>query len=270
MSGVPERIQQVQSALAAGGVVSSQKVTLYHTKVHGQPITFCGTMWRDPVQRTHRKGMFYEQDELELLAGLVGTGKTIVDIGANIGNHTLFFAKMMQAAKVVPFEPNPLAYEVLLAHVLVNGVADRVDLSHIGLGLSDKSAEGFGMEERDRNLGAASMIEEGGDISLIRADAALGDLAPDFIKVDVEGMEIGVLKGLGDIPARTKCLMYIEVNNENADAFAEWRDGQGLVTIHEIKRYRTSMYHLVIHKDRADEMTNKLNALLKEKNDAEN
>ena len=140
MSGIPERIKDVQAALAEGGVVASREVKLYHTRIDGVPVTFCGTMWRDPVQRTHRKGRFYEQDELDLLARLVGSGKTIVDIGANIGNHTLYFAKMMQAAKVVPFEPNPLAYEVLLAHVLVNGVSDVVDLSHIGQGLSDAQA----------------------------------------------------------------------------------------------------------------------------------
>ena len=155
----PARIVQVCEALEKGEVVATEKVTLYHARIRDVPVTFCGTMWRDPIQRRHRDGQFYEQEELELIAGLVPQGATIVDIGANIGNHTLFFAQMMRAARVIPFEPNPLAFEVLIAHVIANGIADKVDLRNLGLGLSDAPAEGFGMEARQRNLGAASMIE---------------------------------------------------------------------------------------------------------------
>jgi len=270
MTRAPERIAEAVDAFQTGKVFATRPVALHRCVIANKPVTFCGNMRRDPIQRTHRKGKFYEQEELELLAGLVGSGAKIVDIGANIGNHTLYFSHVMDAALVVPFEPNPLAYEVLLAHVIANGVEDRVDIRNLGLGLSDAPADGFGMEERDRNLGAASMIEGAGQISLVRGDEVLGDLEPDFIKVDVEGMEIGVLRGLGDIPARTKCLMYIEVDNQNADAFTKWRDETGLVTLHEIKRYRTSMYHLVVHGDRAVEIKGKLDKLLKERNDAEN
>lgn len=269
MSAIPDRIKEAITALETGDVFATTPVSLHRCEIGGRRVTFCGNMRRDPIQRTHRKGKFYEQEELDLLAELVGTGATIVDIGANIGNHTLFFSLIMEAKRVIPFEPNPLAYEVLLAHVIANNVQDRVDIRNLGKGLSDVPADGFGMEERERNLGAASMVEGTGQISLVRGDQALGDTVPDFIKVDVEGMEIGVLRGLGDIPARTKCLMYIEVDNENAVAFAQWRDEMGLKTLHEIKRYRTSMYHLVVHQDRADEIANKLNTLLKVRQNAE-
>lgn len=269
MSNTPDRVLEAMKALESGQVFATTPVALHRCEIDGRPVLFCGNMRRDPIQRTHRKGKFYEQDELGLLAKLIGTNATIVDIGANIGNHTLYFSLMMDARRVISFEPNPLAYEVLLAHVIANGVQDRVDISNLGKGLSDASADGFGMEERDRNLGAASMIEGAGQISLVRGDEALKDVVPDFIKVDVEGMEIGVLRGLGDIPVRTKCLMYIEVDNENAEAFVHWRDELGLTTLHQIKRYRTSMYHLVVHQDRADEIANKLNTLLKERQDAE-
>ena len=195
-------------------------------------------------------------------------GATIVDIGANIGNHSLYFAKVMKAARVIPFEPNPLAYEVLLAHMAVNGLGQVVDLRHIGLGLSDKEAVGFGMEERHRNLGAASMVEGGGNIDVIRADAALDGIVPDFIKLDVEGMEMQVLRGLGEIPSRDKPLMYIEVDNANADAFEEWRDAQGYVSIHRINRYRSSVYHIAAHMTRAHGYSAKLETLMSERENA--
>ena len=262
------RAQSLSNANSGDGVFSTEAFKLYHTQIDGQSITFCGNMRRDPIQRRHRDGGFYEQEELELLAQLVPSGATIIDIGANIGNHTMYFGLMMKAAKVIPFEPNPLAYEVLLAHVAVNNLANVVDLRHIGLGLSDKAASGFAMEERDRNLGAASMITQGGDIDVIRADAALEGVTPDFIKLDVEGMEIEVLKGLGEIPRRDKPLMYIEVNNENAEAFEAWRDEQQFVSLHTIKRYRSSVYHLIAHTTRSDAYSKKLEPLLAERENA--
>ena len=262
------RAKSLMKAGRGGSVFHSTEVTLHHCWIDGQPVTFCGTMWRDPIQKTHRKGGFYESEELALLAQLVPTGATIVDIGANVGNHTLYFGLFMKAAKVIPFEPNPLAYEVLLAHVAANGLAQVVDLSHIGLGLSNSAASGFAMEERQRNLGAASMKSEGGDIDVIRADSVLDDVAPDLIKLDVEGMEIEVLEGLGDIPRRDKPLMFVEVNHENAERFETWRDAQGYLTLHRINRYSNSTYHLMAHMTRAHALSAKIETLTAEKENA--
>lgn len=270
MTKTPERIAEIVQSLATGRVIETQQLRIYHVRIDGQPVSFCGAMRRDPIQRSHRNGRFYEHEELALLSRLLPAQATILDIGANVGNHTLFFAKMMNARLVVPFEPNPAAYELLIAHVLINGIAGQVDLRHLGIGLSDRDDGGFGMEERHVNLGMAKMLPGKGDIALARADTLLGDIRPDLIKVDVEGMEIGVLKGLGDIPVRSRCLMYIEVDNENADAFAAWRDARGLVTVHTHRRYRTSMYHFVIHADRASEMSERIGKLVRKKENAEN
>ena len=161
---ITKRLQNIDEALDQGTPVQSVELSLSFSQVDGRPVTFCTNKRADPIQKTHRKGNFYEADELRFLSNLVKKGATIVDIGANVGNHSLYFSHVMGAAKVIPFEPNPLAYELLIANILANGQGDVVDFSHLGMGLSDKRQDGFAMEPRDRNLGAAKMLPGKGDI----------------------------------------------------------------------------------------------------------
>ena len=52
------------------------------------------------------------------------------------------------------------------------------------------------MEKRERNLGGAKMLEGEGELEVFSADELLDGETPDMIKIDVEGMEMKVLKGL--------------------------------------------------------------------------
>ncbi|MEO1085504.1 MAG: FkbM family methyltransferase, partial [Acidobacteriota bacterium] len=76
-----------------------------------------------------------------------------------------------------------------------NGLRDTVDLSCLGVGVSDERSGGFAMERRDRNLGAARMIAGQGDLEVFRADALFAEETPDFIKIDIEGFEYPALVG---------------------------------------------------------------------------
>ena len=215
-----ERAQSLIEAARGEGVFKSSEFTLYHTWIDGQPITFCGNMWRDPIQRAHRNGTFYEQEELSLLAQLVPPGATIVDIGANIGNHALYFAKFLGAAKVIPVEPNPVAYRLLMANTLLNRVGDVVDLTRLGVGLSNRNIGGFAVEERERNIGGTRMLEDGGDLWVYRGDTLFAGETPSVIKIDVEGMEIDVLAGLEATIATHRPLLLVEVDGRMLMPFA--------------------------------------------------
>lgn len=59
------------------------------TTINGEKIKFSIMHEVDMIQRRHSKGNFYEVDELEYMAGFLSKGATIIDIGANIGNHAL-------------------------------------------------------------------------------------------------------------------------------------------------------------------------------------
>ena len=142
----------------------------------------------------------YACEELELFSDLCGKSAllSVIDIGANVGHHSLYYA--LQGAEVLSFEPNPAAMRLLKRKIAVN---PELRINTAEMGLSDR---------RDRlplsipdhaNLGTASMSKTVGSSSVL-VDVCCGDEMPDilqlqridWIKIDVEGHEISVLIGL--------------------------------------------------------------------------
>jgi FkbM family methyltransferase len=209
------------------------------TRIHGRRVNFCTDRMNDPIQDRNRGGHFYEQEELDVLIRRFPLGGTFVDIGANIGNHSLYFALFGHASRIIPFEPNPLAYRILLANIALNDLAAVMDVSHIGIGLSDKEESGFGMQERKKNLGGAKMLEGEGTIEVHPADALLKDCTPSLIKIDVEGMEMKVLRGLRETLERAAPDIFVEVDRRTDAEFQEWltTSGYDVVDVFQRKRF---------------------------------
>lgn len=247
------KIARLQKRLNLGRPVVVDGMTLVHTKVEGVRVVFCTNMENDPIQRNHRRGRFYEHKELKQLRDVFPEGGTFIDIGANVGNHSLYAAMFLKAGKVVPFEPNPKAFVLLAQNVLLNRVDDIVDFSRLGVGLSDKTEDGFAMQAKTRNLGSAKMLSGKGNIAVHPADDLLDGETPDLIKIDVEGMEMQVLGGLEKTIATHKPKILIEVDNTNEEAFMAWADAAGYDVAETTQRYRLNKNHLLV--PRADAKT---------------
>ena len=157
-----------------------------------------------------------------------------------IGVLQLLNAQDAKSKKIIPFEPNPLAYRLLMANIAMNGLRDLFDVSYVGLGLSDKAQGGFAMTDQKKNLGAAKMVAGEGDLEVVRGDDALRDINPDLLKIDVEGMEIMVLSGLEETIARAKPRILIEVDQANYDAFDAWVEKVGYQVTDVVQRYRSN------------------------------
>lgn len=238
------------TALADAGIVWFRDVDITAGRHEGRRVLFATDKDADPIQRAHRNASFYEAEELALLRDHVKPGATFVDIGANVGNHTLYAAMFLDAGRVIPLEPNPLALRLLLLNVMLNGVEDRVVTTGLGYGLADRVAQGFGMEARTKNLGAAKMLAGEGDISVLTGDALLEGESVDFIKLDVEGMEMQALGGLTATIARCRPSMLIEVDQQNYDAFDAWRVDAGYDVLETIQRYPTNKNFLLTPKSK--------------------
>ena len=239
-------LNRYRKRIARGRAVHFEGMTATRATVFGQKVTFCTDRRNDPIQDHNRGGRFYELEELQVILRAFPIGGVFVDIGANIGNHTLFFALFGHASQVIPIEPNPLAYRMLLANVVMNDLAGVVDLRHLGLGLSDGAGEGFAMQERTKNLGGAKMLEGQGDIPVRAGDEVLGDVTPAMIKIDVEGMEMRVLAGLKATIARDKPVIFVEVDRANYDAFDLWLGAVGYKKVREFSRYRANTNYLIV------------------------
>ena len=143
---------------------------------------------------------------------------TVLDVGANIGNHTTWFSPRF--ARVVSFEPNPPALAVLRANVVVNDL-DNVDV--IPVGLSDAEAE-LTFVEDPVNLGGSRFAVDGEGrvrtLTVRRGDDVLAalDLPPvAMIKIDVEGHEVRALTGLSATLEEHRPLVLFE-SHGTADA----------------------------------------------------
>ncbi len=113
------------------------------SKVCGRVVQFTITDKKDVIQKSHLKGVFYEPEELAIIGQWFKKGSVFCDIGANIGNHSIFALKLLNASQSILFEPNPVAIQVLKSNMHLNGLRKLADMSFLGLGLSDTAASGL-------------------------------------------------------------------------------------------------------------------------------
>ncbi len=232
-------------ALETGAPVVFPPMEMVRTRIAGRDFTFCLNMEKDPVQGRHRKGKFYERNELDRVAEYIRPGAYVVDIGTNVGNHAMYFATLMGAARVVVIEPNPVALAPLVANIVLNGLHGVIDTSCLGIGLSDKAAKGYGMTERSRNLGAARMKPGRGRIDVHKGDDLFAEEPVDLIKIDVEGMEMKVLSGLMQTIRNARPWLFVEVDDANAEAFAAWCAQERYQTVFEVRPYEANVNHFL-------------------------
>lgn len=243
------------SALREGRPLAFAGISVHSSVIHSRRFTFAVDRKRDPIQREHRRGRFYEEEELQLIKAHFPLGGVFVDIGSNVGNHGLFVAGFLSPSRIIPFEPNPVALKLLLANIVMNDFTGVFDLDHLGVGVSDRASGGFAIEDRDRNLGAARMQEGQGELQVVRGDDALADVLPDFIKIDIEGMEMRALKGLAGTIERARPVMMVEVDRENDGAFHEFVDAAGYETISRTGQFRKYKNYVIRPLDRPAEET---------------
>ncbi len=197
--------------------------TVVTTTIKGKEIRFFVVSPEDVIQRQHFRGRFYEVEELAIIAEFFPAAGVFVDIGTNVGNHSIFVCKYLAPRQVIAFEPNPPAIEILRINLALNGLTGLVDVSHLGIGLSNAPARANAIM-RDGNLGATRLLatQEPDGLPLMRGDDVLGNTHVDFIKLDVEGMEINVLRGLERTIKLCRPRIFIEVDDRNIDPFKTW------------------------------------------------
>lgn len=178
------------------------------------------------IEREQMRGLFFEQEELAFLAERLPAGLRIVDVGANTGNHTLFFAGILQAENVQPIEPLPRAAAALRAMVERNALTN-VDLSQLGIAVGAGHGRLRAAAPTTAGLGATHfVVDAGGDTPLAPLDALVRDRV-DFVKIDAEGMEMQVLAGAAELVAAQHPLLFIEVVDEMVGPFMRWVDQTG-------------------------------------------
>lgn len=154
----------------------------------------------------------YSQHEIELFDQIIKPGQTVLDIGANLGAFTLFFAqKVGIKGKVHAFEPQPFIFQALCANMALNNI--MIAKCH-WCGLSADAGEalipGFDYSQENNYGGLSLDLFNQGDPVEIRTLDSFNLKACDFVKIDVEGMESDVLKGGAVTIEKFKPILFIE------------------------------------------------------------
>jgi len=136
---------------------------------------------------------------------------TIVDVGANIGNHALAFARHFE--RVISFEPNPQIWPAIERNIAINPWAN-IELHKVGLGeepadlpifVNDNHGlSTFLTGELDNAKGLAAHIAVG--------DEELAGVTIDALKIDVQGFEPHVLRGLRETIEASRPLIWVEIS----------------------------------------------------------
>lgn len=142
--------------------------------------------------------------------------RTVLDVGANIGNHTLMFSR--HAQRVLSFEPGQKAFGMLRQNVQANHLAH---VSALNFGLSNVNVQQTLYVETSGNLGESSLtlanltspnfVEDLIELRVgdeVLAEQGISDV--DFIKIDVEGHEQAVIAGLRNTIAAQRPVVLME------------------------------------------------------------
>ena len=226
------------------------RVMLSHR--YDRPVQFLIDNPGDAIHAAQTKGRFYEEGQLREMARHMPKGGVFLDVGANIGNHSAFMLLFGGAARAIPVEPNPPAIRLLLGMAILNGLLPRIGLGGLGYGLGAAETGDLALHWPKGNLGwtrlrPAEEAEAGADdaVQVLAGDDLVGAGPVDFIKMDVEGMEIEALDGLQATIARCRPPIFIEVDRQNRDAFFERVKAFDYVIAQEFEEHRVNQNFLL-------------------------
>jgi FkbM family methyltransferase len=159
----------------------------------------------------------YEPDNLQVLLSFIHEDTVFVDVGANLGFFSLVIGdRMRRAGRVIAFEPQPRMVDLLQRSIHHNGLLGIVEVHPIGL--SEITGRlSLWVPKNHKGGGTLRNIPESQrrDFDLIAVDARrLDDLfgdgfTCDLVKIDVEGHELSVLRGMREVIARSPAIKIL-------------------------------------------------------------
>lgn len=146
----------------------------------------------------------------EFLAKKVGYNKFLIDIGANIGVHSVSSSHLFEA--IYCYEPNPIAFHVLQANILNSNLKEKVEAFNVGLGKTPGELElwvpignlGGAFVKSDENSYDKETLARKDDFrnfdernyirQIVSIEACSSHLATVFGKIRKSGLTSGIVK----------------------------------------------------------------------------
>ncbi|MCW0394155.1 hypothetical protein NB696_002689 [Xanthomonas sacchari] len=185
--------------------------------VNGWPLervaTDAGELWfplADKVMREYaRNSGRWDIDVAKVLFDCCASQEqgVFVDIGANVGYFSCLLSERFHDLRTFAFEPHPLIYDVLALNTWKYG--SRIQLHSCALGSKRGTVA---LETATNNLGDTRGVEE--DVAntvapLVSLDELYPDLVASVVKIDVQGAELDVIRGMVGVIRRSPSIRIV-------------------------------------------------------------
>lgn len=171
---------------------------------------------------TNNSNHFFEIHMLDEISKLPYRNGICMDIGANVGNHTVFFSRFCNFDEVWAYEPDPGSFELLKENVAKN-TSRTVRLFNVAIGEKKGTVK---MTDNRDNPCINKVVKGKGDTKILPITT---NLKVALMKIDVEGMEIEVVRGAYDVIDRERPELFIEHHGDFDDILKELPKGYRFV-----------------------------------------
>ncbi len=157
----------------------------------------------------------FSEGEVEVFRGYIKPDMIVIDVGANIGAHTVPLAQMAKA--VLAFEPVRANFQMLCANLALNDIRNVFAYQLVmGAQTGVVPVPILDLDVEQNNFGSVRLAEVKSPVGcepvpMNRLDELIDHA--DFIKIDVEGMEKHVIAGARDLIAKSRPILYVEDDN---------------------------------------------------------
>ncbi|HMO16921.1 MAG TPA: FkbM family methyltransferase [Oligoflexia bacterium] len=162
------------------------------------------------------RGELWEPHFKKIAETILCPGDTAIDVGANIGYNSVIMGKLTgDLGRVYAFEPLRITFQELCGNIIINGL-DNVFTENVAIGHVDNvtiSMVAVDYNEKDINI-MNSCVGSGGDIVKMRTLDSYAFDKVKFLKVDVQGCELAVLKGSRETLSRCRPVVFIEIEED--------------------------------------------------------
>ena len=156
----------------------------------------------------------FEKKEMELCKEYISETSIVLDIGANIGLHSIYFSGLAKDGSVLAFEPSLATFSIL-----VNNVAHISNIVPINIAMSNEGKIADFFHASDNAYSSLIDTQRKEIVSVIkvpcmRVDDVVSGLRldrVDFVKIDVEGLEFEVLKGMVEVISKYQPVIFCEI-----------------------------------------------------------
>lgn len=156
----------------------------------------------------------FEKNEIELCKEYISGASIVLDIGANIGLHSIYFSGLAKDGCILSFEPSLTTFSIL-----VSNVADISNIVPINLAVCDEGKIADFYHTSDNAYSSLMDTKRKEVVSVIKVPCmSVDDVVSglhlnrvDFVKIDVEGLEHEVLNGMSEVISKYQPVIFCEI-----------------------------------------------------------